>query len=68
MKKYSEIIHLLEVSGGNGTANKGSDLKAESKKMVPIKGNAEKKALEPKLVYQPEYDGTKLTGGLNTMP
>jgi stearoyl-CoA desaturase (delta-9 desaturase) len=69
MKKYSEIIHLLEISGGNGTANKGSDLKALSKKMVPIKGNTGKKAsLEPKLVYQPEYDGTKLTGGLKTKP
>jgi stearoyl-CoA desaturase (delta-9 desaturase) len=65
MKKYSEIIESLKISGASGVSGKQSDLSTAVRKTVVIKGDPAHKSLplQP-LASPPRLDDVILTGGL----
>lgn len=66
MKKYSEIIESLKLSGSAGVESKAADLSTTARKTVAIKGDPAKKSLPlSDLVTPPAFDKTDINGGLS---
>lgn len=66
MKKYSQVIEDLKISGAAGVSGKQSDLSTAVRKTVLIKGDPAHKSLplQP-LSAPPRTDELILTGGLS---
>ncbi|GAA6064368.1 hypothetical protein JCM10212_004101 [Sporobolomyces blumeae] len=65
LKKYSEVIEALKVSGADGVAGKSGDLSTTVRKTVAIKGDPQFRGAplkEPE--YIPTFDSVQVTGGL----
>lgn len=66
MKKYSEVIESLKISGADGVGGKQSDLSTAVRKTVVIKGDPAHKSLPlQSLPHPPQFQEKILTGGLS---
>jgi stearoyl-CoA desaturase (delta-9 desaturase) len=66
MKKYSEVIESLKISGADGVGGKASDLSTSVRKTTIIKGDPAHKSLplQP-LPDPPQFDQLIMTGGIS---